>query len=163
GGGGAPAGAAGGGAARPRPPAPGVGAQRGGARHRRPPSGGSPGRPPRARPGRRPVHPPGGPDRARPPGGPPRPRPRPPRDPAAAVAVLRDGRRLLAGTARTGPRVAFLLSGQGSQHAGMGAELYRVEPVFRRAVDECADVLVAELGEDLRDLLLAGGADRAAA
>src|SRR5256885_818476 len=52
-------------------------------------------------------------------------------------------------------RVAFLFSGQGSQYAGMGAQLYRSEPVYRDAVDECAGVLAGELGEDIRALLLA--------
>ena len=51
------------------------------------------------------------------------------------------------------PRVAFLLSGQGSQHPGMGLELYRQEPVYRQTFDRCAEVLNDELGRDLRQLL----------
>jgi acyl transferase domain-containing protein len=61
------------------------------------------------------------------------------------------------------PRVAFLLSGQGSQYAGMGSQLYRAEPAYRAAVDECSILLREHLGLDLRELLLAAGPDRAAA
>lgn len=72
-----------------------------------------------------------------------------------AAAGLRDPRRLLRGTAGRGaPRVALLFSGQGAQYAGMGAELHRTQPVFRAAVDECAELLGGILGEDLRDLVL---------
>ena len=46
--------------------------------------------------------------------------------------------------------VAFLFSGQGSQHAGMGAGLYRTEPVYREAVDQCAERLAPHLGLDIR-------------
>ena len=52
--------------------------------------------------------------------------------------------------------VAFLFSGQGSQHVGMGSGLYRSERVFREAVDTCADLLQPHLGLDLRQLLHAG-------
>lgn len=54
--------------------------------------------------------------------------------------------------------VAFLFSGQGSQHVGMGTGLYRSERVFREAVDDCAELLQPHLGLDLRQLLHAGAA-----
>ncbi|GLX00436.1 type I polyketide synthase [Microtetraspora sp. NBRC 16547] len=75
-----------------------------------------------------------------------------------AVAALGDGRRCQTGVAGDpAPQVAFLFSGQGAQYAGMGAELYAAEPVFAAAVDECAEVLAAELGEDIRPLLFTPG------
>ncbi|MDG6109127.1 type I polyketide synthase [Dactylosporangium aurantiacum] len=54
------------------------------------------------------------------------------------------------------PRVAFLFSGQGSQYFGMGAELYRTEPVFRDVIDACAAHFGDALGAPLTDLMFAG-------
>jgi acyl transferase domain-containing protein/acyl carrier protein len=77
-----------------------------------------------------------------------------------AVAALADpGRRLTGLTPASPPRVALLFSGQGSQYAGMGAGLYRHEPVFAAAVDECADALAGDLDVDLRRLLADRGPD----
>ncbi|MFL5541626.1 MAG: beta-ketoacyl synthase N-terminal-like domain-containing protein, partial [Longimicrobiaceae bacterium] len=50
------------------------------------------------------------------------------------------------------PPVAFLVPGQGAQHAGMARALYRAQPVFRREIDRCAELL-AERGTDLRAAL----------
>ena len=36
------------------------------------------------------------------------------------------------------PRIGFVMSGQGPQWWGMGRELMRTEPVFRRAMEQCA-------------------------
>ncbi|MEP7339009.1 MAG: MupA/Atu3671 family FMN-dependent luciferase-like monooxygenase [Acidobacteriota bacterium] len=59
--------------------------------------------------------------------------------------------------------VTFMFPGQGTQYAGMGAELYREEPVFRQHVDACAELLAPHLGTDLRDLLYPGEEQREAA
>jgi amino acid adenylation domain-containing protein len=72
-----------------------------------------------------------------------------------AIRDLRSGRvEVAAGEAAAGSRpVAFLLPGQGAQRAGMGNGLYATEPVFRKALDETSEVLIPELGIDLRLLL----------
>jgi phthiocerol/phenolphthiocerol synthesis type-I polyketide synthase E len=58
-----------------------------------------------------------------------------------------------------GPILMF--PGQGAQRLGMGAGLYRNEPVFRAAFDACADGLAQPLGVDLRKLLFAPGDEAA--
>ncbi|MEO0834663.1 MAG: type I polyketide synthase, partial [Cyanobacteria bacterium J06642_3] len=50
-------------------------------------------------------------------------------------------------------QVIFMFSGQGSQYANMGRELYEVEPTFKEHVDICAKILQPYLGVDLRSLL----------
>ncbi|MEM6398883.1 MAG: acyltransferase domain-containing protein, partial [Cyanobacteria bacterium P01_D01_bin.116] len=49
--------------------------------------------------------------------------------------------------------VIFMFSGQGSQYANMGRELYEVEPIFKQHVDNCAEILQPHLGVDIRSLL----------
>ena len=60
---------------------------------------------------------------------------------------------LAAGTKEGESEIVFLFSGQGSQFAGMGQELYRTQPVFRQTMDECAELLRAELPEPLLEVL----------
>ncbi|MEV2271292.1 type I polyketide synthase [Nonomuraea africana] len=68
--------------------------------------------------------------------------------------ALNDRKRCHTGTAADpAPSVAFLFSGQGAQYAGMGAAPYAAEPVFAAAVDRCAELLLPELGEDIRPLI----------
>ncbi|WP_410812631.1 SDR family NAD(P)-dependent oxidoreductase [Micromonospora sp. 067-2] len=87
-------------------------------------------------------------------------------DLASAVTTLRAPVRAPRGpqplTDRPAPTVAvaLLFSGQGSQYAGMGAQLYAEQPSFAAVVDECAELLRPDLGLDLRDLIL--GRDPAA-
>ncbi len=86
------------------------------------------------------------------------------RDPATAVAALQDGgQRVFTGEASaTELPVVFLYPGQGTQISGMASGLYRHQPAFRDALDECLEGLAPHLDFDLRGLLLAGGAEAAA-
>ena len=51
------------------------------------------------------------------------------------------------------PSVIFMFSGQGSQYVNMAREIYQNEAVFRQQVDYCAELLLPELGLDLRHIL----------
>ena len=64
-----------------------------------------------------------------------------------------------ANTSRTRPRIAFLYTGQGSQYAGMGASLYRSEPVFRDVIDRCAAFMRERYDVDLVALLVDASAE----
>lgn len=50
-------------------------------------------------------------------------------------------------------RVVFGFVGQGSQYAGMAADIYREHPYFRQVIDECCQLLDSDLDIDLRELL----------
>lgn len=73
------------------------------------------------------------------------------------LSALGDGYSATQSAVNNSGRVAFMFPGQGSQYAGMGSNLYRSEPVYRAAVDRCAEILQAEIGLDIRELLLAEG------
>lgn len=49
--------------------------------------------------------------------------------------------------------VVFMFPGQGAQYVNMGRELYETERIFRERLDECAELLLPHLGEDLRNVI----------
>jgi amino acid adenylation domain-containing protein len=85
------------------------------------------------------------------------------RDAAEAAALLRAGdpERVASGVCdpASEPAPAFLLPGQGAQHAGMGRGLYEAFEGFRRPVDEAARRLEPRLGFDLRRVLFPAPSD----
>ncbi len=81
------------------------------------------------------------------------------REEAVAALRSRDPKRVWTASQEPGRRsVAFLLPGVGDQYPGIARGLYHEEPVFRREIDRCAELLLPHLGLDLREVLFAGDA-----
>ncbi|WP_321892783.1 non-ribosomal peptide synthetase/type I polyketide synthase [Paraburkholderia tropica] len=70
-----------------------------------------------------------------------------------AQAKLQKGA-LEAQAPQAAPAVVFMFPGQGAQYPGMGAALYRSEPVYREWIDKGAEALAPHLGLDIRTMLL---------
>jgi acyl transferase domain-containing protein/acyl carrier protein len=54
------------------------------------------------------------------------------------------------------PEVAFLFAGQGTQYAGMGRGLFEAQPVFRRTLQACDELLRPHLERPLLEVLYPG-------
>lgn len=78
------------------------------------------------------------------------------------ITALDAPSRLATGTAGLQASVAFLIPGQGAQHAGMAAGIYASEPLFRRELDRLCAMAEPHLGFDLRTVLYPAGDPTAA-
>lgn len=75
---------------------------------------------------------------------------------AAAALESRDPKQVFTQVVPRGnPSVVFMFPGGGAQYAGMGADLYATEPVYREAIDQCVKLVNPGLGLDLRKLMFA--------
>ncbi|WP_375447479.1 amino acid adenylation domain-containing protein [uncultured Fibrella sp.] len=55
--------------------------------------------------------------------------------------------------------VVFVFPGQGAQYLGMGHDFYKYEPVYRDAIDVCAELLAPHLDVDIRSVMYPETAD----
>jgi tyrocidine synthetase-3 len=51
------------------------------------------------------------------------------------------------------PTIIFMFCGQGSQYVNMGIDLYRTEPIFKKEMDRCFEILNPLVDVDLKEIL----------
>ena len=51
------------------------------------------------------------------------------------------------------PEIVFMFTGQGAQHTGMGRQLYESQPIFRKTLEQCDELLHPHMGASLLDIL----------
>lgn len=74
-------------------------------------------------------------------------------DAIACLRTLRPKRVFTSNEAPKDVQTVFMFPGQGAQYVNMGFELYQHEPVFRRTLDQCSELLLPHLGVDLRTII----------
>jgi len=80
------------------------------------------------------------------------------REDAVAALGQGDSKRVVSGRTEESRRpVILLLPGIGDQYVGMAHDLYETWPVFRQAVDRCAQGLEPHLGIDIRSIMYPRG------
>lgn len=71
----------------------------------------------------------------------------------ASLSASQSEKGIVYGDAKNNHQIAFLFTGQGSQYVNMGAQLYKTQPVFKQAIDRCAQILNSYLDQPLLDVL----------
>ncbi len=73
---------------------------------------------------------------------------------AAEALISKDPERILTANSDQEHRpVTFMFAGGGAQYPNMGADLYQLEPVYRKIVDQCLEILKSRMDLDVRGVL----------
>ena len=54
------------------------------------------------------------------------------------------------------PKLVYMFTGQGCQYINMGLDLYKCEPVYKKYIDSCFDILKEVTSKDLKSILYPG-------